>query len=105
MPDRIRKLTVATRMNYPVCFLDRRAVLKVLAEHVRDESRICLSKRVATVEHFVDHVEVRCTDGTSYNGSVIVGADGVNSKVRQEMWRAAEALESGLTSKAERTSK
>ncbi|ERF70332.1 hypothetical protein EPUS_07597 [Endocarpon pusillum Z07020] len=90
------------RMNYPVCFLDRQALLKILAEHVCDQSRICLSKRVATIEHFVDHVEVCCTDGTSYNGAVVVGADGVNSTVRREMWRAAEALESGLTSKEDR---
>lgn len=37
-----------------------------------------------------------CEDGTSYTGDILVGADGVNSKARSEMWRLADEQDPGL---------
>lgn len=34
-------------------------------------------------------VTVTCEDGTSYQGDILAGADGVRSKIREEMWRLA----------------
>jgi len=73
-----------------VTFLDRSHVLRVLAKNVQDQSKILINKKVAHVEHSSSRVVVQCSDGTSYSGEIVVGADGISSKIRREMWRAAE---------------
>lgn len=35
-------------------------------------------------------VMVTCMDGSQFVGDVVAGADGVHSRVRQEMWRHVE---------------
>ena len=47
-------------------------------------------KKVVNVEHFDTHVLVHCVDGSSYEGDVVVGGDGVRSKVRELMWEYME---------------
>jgi 2-polyprenyl-6-methoxyphenol hydroxylase-like FAD-dependent oxidoreductase len=91
-------------MNYPVCFLDRQALLRILSEHVFDLNKLLLNKRVETVDHTTNEVVVHCTDGSSYHGDIVAGADGVASKVRREMWRAADTLEPGVISREEKRS-
>ena len=76
-----------------MCFLDRQIVLRVLSEHIIDQTKLVLNKKISKVDHSRDGVTVHCEDGCSYEGDIIVGADGVFSKVRQEMWRAAGCLE------------
>ncbi|KAL9123289.1 MAG: hypothetical protein Q9187_000161 [Circinaria calcarea] len=95
---------VHTRTHYPLCFLDRQIVLRILAEHVLDQSKILLNKRLVKVDHSANGVTAYCADGSSYHGDTIAGADGVFSKVRQEMWRAADAEEPGKISEEEKNS-
>lgn len=78
-----------------MCFLDRQAVLRVLADHILDKSKLLLKKRVVNVIHEYDGVTVICGDQSSYRGDIIIGADGVHSKVRSEMWRTADATTPG----------
>ena len=91
--------------NYPVCFLDRQKVLRSLADHVHNQQRVLLNKKVTEIDHSSDRVTVHCADGTSYCGDVVVGADGIWSKVRQEMWRAREAANPGAISLEEKNGK
>ena len=91
-----------TRTNYAICFLDRRNLLRILADHILDSSKILLGKRLSKVDHFAEHVAVHCTDGSTYRGDIIAGADGVLGQVRQEMWRAADAIEPAEISKKEK---
>ncbi|KAF2101574.1 FAD binding domain protein [Rhizodiscina lignyota] len=86
---------LATRSAYNTCFLDRQWVLRILADHVQDKSKILLNKDVDRIEQSKDKATVFCKDGTSYDGDVVVGADGVYSKVRHEMWRQAEEAGEG----------
>jgi 2-polyprenyl-6-methoxyphenol hydroxylase-like FAD-dependent oxidoreductase len=51
-----------------------------------------------------DSAVVQCRDGTSYEGSVVVGADGIHSVVRQEMWRHMELETPGAVSYDEKHS-
>ncbi|KAK5132877.1 hypothetical protein LTR08_008397 [Meristemomyces frigidus] len=95
---------VQARANYCMCFLDREAVLQVLADHIRDKDRILLTKRVRSIQHRADGVVVACEDGTSYHGDVVVGSDGVYSRVRQEMWRTANETSPGEISQREQES-
>lgn len=50
------------------------------------ESRILSNQGVASIETTADGVTVTCTDGTVHEGSMIIGADGVNSAVRSHMF-------------------
>lgn len=69
-------------------FLQRAILIKALHDGLRDcGQRILMNKRVRSIDHFHDHVQIRCADGSSYDGSIVVGADGIHSIVRQEMWR------------------
>ena len=80
-------------------------MLRILAEHIFDRKKIHLNKRVFKVDHSTECATVFCTDGSSYHGDIIAGADGVSSKVRREMWRAANSVKPGSISEKEMTCK
>ena len=73
-------------------------MLGSLAKHIHNQQGILLNKKVTKIDHLADGVIVHCGDGTSYCGDMVVGADGIWSKVRQEMWRAGEAADPGAIS-------
>lgn len=50
-----------------------------------DRARILTNKKVTDIATNDQGVEVHCEDGSAYHGSIIIGADGVHSKVRQRM--------------------
>jgi 2-polyprenyl-6-methoxyphenol hydroxylase-like FAD-dependent oxidoreductase len=87
------------RTGYDLGFLDRQQLLQTLYEHLEDKSKVLLNKRVLAVEHFSSGIKVKCTDGSSYDGHVLAGADGVSSKTRQEMWRLASSTDPEVVSK------
>lgn len=87
---------------YEATFIDRQQVLRVLYEHVWDKQKVHVNKRMQRVQHSSTGVTVQCTDGTAYEGDVLLGADGVYSAVRQEMWRLADEAEPGVISDKER---
>ena len=45
---------------------------------------------------------VKVQDGSIYRGDLIVGADGVHSRIRREMWRLAELKHAGQITKEEK---
>ncbi|KAH8898535.1 FAD/NAD(P)-binding domain-containing protein [Thozetella sp. PMI_491] len=73
----------------------RADLLKVFYDTLPEEAkaRILTGKKVVGLDMADDGVSVTCADGTTYHGSMVVAADGVNSKVR-DLARAL-ALESG----------
>lgn len=83
-------------------FLDRRAVLQVLYNHL-DKSKVLVNKRVLKVDHLPDKVRVHIEDGSSYDGDILIGADGIHSTIRKEMWRIADELEPGYIPTSEKT--
>ena len=68
------------------------------------KERLLVGKRVSRVDCNQDRIVAQCKDGTSYEGAVIVGADGVHSMVRQEMWRHMNLKQPGMISDVERSS-
>ena len=61
--------------------------------NLKDKSRIRLKKRIKQVDHNKNEVIVVCEDGTAISGDVLVGCDGVHSKVRNELWRLSQEQE------------
>ncbi|KAJ5711131.1 monooxygenase [Penicillium malachiteum] len=75
------------RHGYPTTFLDRQTLLEILYTHLGgNQEKILTGKRVIQVDHHDAGVVAHCEDGTSYEGDLIVGADGVRSTVRRLMW-------------------
>lgn len=50
-----------------------------------DRAKILVNKDVISIDEQPASVTVRCADGTSYEGSMVLGADGVHSMVRRHI--------------------
>lgn len=70
-------------------------VLKILYENIKDKTKVLTSKRVDNVDFVEEGLVVKTTDGSSYHGDILVGADGIHSTVREEMWRLAHKMSPG----------
>ncbi|PGH17463.1 hypothetical protein AJ79_01063 [Helicocarpus griseus UAMH5409] len=76
------------RHGYPLLFLDRRLALEILHSHV-DKSKVLTKKAVTDVKLLHDGVKVTTQDGSVYSADILIGCDGIHSKVRREMTRLA----------------
>ncbi|RPA94671.1 FAD/NAD(P)-binding domain-containing protein [Choiromyces venosus 120613-1] len=90
------------RSGYPAGFLPRQELLALLYKHVPDKSKVLLGKRVVKVVHSDTGVRVITKDGDEFAGDIVVGADGVHSIIRQEMWALADELSPGLITEKEK---
>lgn len=70
-------------------FIDRQLFLRVLYDWLRNKNCVLLDKKVDRVELLEEGVEVFTTDGQSVRGSILIGADGVHSYTRREIYRIA----------------
>ncbi|KAL2851998.1 hypothetical protein BJY01DRAFT_104381 [Aspergillus pseudoustus] len=84
--------SMRARYGYSAVWSDRSTILQTLYDHIVDKSRLLANKRVASVRHLEDGVEVTTADGSVYTGDILVGADGVHSRVREEIVRYANDL-------------
>ncbi|KAK1963164.1 FAD/NAD(P)-binding domain-containing protein [Colletotrichum sublineola] len=84
------KDAVIRRHGYATIFMERHDLLCVLYEHLRDKDRIILNKKVQRVETREGSAVVYTADGSIFEGQIVVGADGVRSTIRKEMWRNAD---------------
>lgn len=64
-------------------------LLQVLYNNLKFKNRVLTQKRAIRVDTFENYTCVHTQDGSTYNGDIIVGADGIHSVVRTEMWRNA----------------
>ncbi|GKT42532.1 FAD-dependent monooxygenase andE [Colletotrichum spaethianum] len=78
------------RHGYPSIFMERYQLLNVLYDHLKEKKRIFVNKKVRRVESLEDSALVHIADGLVFEGQIVVGADGVRSTIRQEMWRNAD---------------
>ncbi|KAF5555913.1 zeaxanthin epoxidase chloroplastic [Fusarium mexicanum] len=87
---------IIERHGYPMVFLDRQMLLRVLYNNIKDKSKILPNKRVVRAELVNGGVHAVTSDGTIITGDILVGADGIHSTVRSWMWRLADRLSTGL---------
>ncbi|KAH8657920.1 hypothetical protein BX600DRAFT_514459 [Xylariales sp. PMI_506] len=72
--------------GYPCIMVQRMQLIKMLHDTLPDKTRVKTGKRVVRIDDNGDgSVVVECDDGTIERGSVVVGVDGVWSRVRQEI--------------------
>ncbi|KAF9895917.1 hypothetical protein BX616_008541, partial [Lobosporangium transversale] len=71
----------------------------MLVSHI-PEGKLLMGKRVlSTTQIEGEGVQIRCSDGSTYRGDILVGADGAYSSVRQCMHKALK--EKGLLPKSD----
>jgi 2-polyprenyl-6-methoxyphenol hydroxylase-like FAD-dependent oxidoreductase len=75
------------RHGYGFIFIDRQRLLQILYDNLRQKDRVRLNTRVVDVEMTDTEVRVTTSGKEQIVGHVLVGADGIHSRVRSEMWR------------------
>ncbi|RAL12393.1 putative FAD binding monooxygenase [Aspergillus homomorphus CBS 101889] len=93
---------VHDQFGYPMAFLGRQQLLQILYESLPRPPIIHVSKTVTHIEQQDNTVLVYTRDGSKYTGDLVVGADGVHSRVRTQMWRIADTLQPGLITDQEK---
>jgi 2-polyprenyl-6-methoxyphenol hydroxylase and related FAD-dependent oxidoreductases len=78
-------------------------LIEILYEKIQDKSKVITSQRVQSIENGTSSATVTTTTGETYTGNIVVGADGIHSKVRQEMWKAAEKIDPTWVDPTERS--
>ena len=73
-------------------FIDREMLLATLYGNLKNQDKVITEAKVQTVSSLCGGVEVVTTEGQAFKGDLLVGADGVYSTVRQEMWRLADEM-------------
>ncbi|KAI6353446.1 hypothetical protein MCOR25_008993 [Pyricularia grisea] len=77
------------RFGAPITFADRQKLLHSLYTRLRNKDKLFLNKRAVKVTMSETSATVETKDGSKYHGDIVIGADGIKSSVRQEMWRIA----------------
>ncbi|KAL4810830.1 FAD/NAD(P)-binding domain-containing protein [Aspergillus unguis] len=82
---------VYERFGYGLTFVERQRLLSVLYKSYPDKENILLGKTVVQAQQDHHSASVTTSDGSVYKGTLVVGADGVHSGVRSEMYRLIHA--------------
>ncbi|KAI8938093.1 hypothetical protein NX059_005763 [Plenodomus lindquistii] len=65
---------------------DRTTCITQLYENLPDKSKVHTGRKLCRIEHTSNGVHVHLSDGSIEEGDMVIGADGVHSHVRSEMW-------------------
>lgn len=61
----------------------------MLYKHVREKHRLLNNQKIVHIDNLEDRAVVQTKAGDVFEAQVVIGADGVRSTVRKEMWRNA----------------
>jgi 2-polyprenyl-6-methoxyphenol hydroxylase-like FAD-dependent oxidoreductase len=81
--------------GYPLLFFDRQWLLQILYNQLKHKDRVLLGKKVKKIEMNDRGVTVSTEDGENFKGDLIIGADGIHSAVRKEMFRIGNEAKPG----------
>ncbi|SPO06962.1 related to hydroxylase [Cephalotrichum gorgonifer] len=90
------------RHGYGLMFFDRQKLLEILHDNIRQKEKVLCNKRVTGVDLVDGGVRVTCADGSVFPGSIVVGADGIHSAVRDAMTALGNKLQPGYFDPQER---
>ncbi|TLD08105.1 hypothetical protein PspLS_12128 [Pyricularia sp. CBS 133598] len=78
------------RHGYPNLFMNRQWLMQSLYDHLKEKDRVLLGKRVTRIDQIHGAARVYTEDGSVFEGSIAIGADGIHSVVRKELNRLAQ---------------
>ncbi|KAK2596434.1 hypothetical protein N8I77_013324 [Diaporthe amygdali] len=78
------------RHGYEIGYFNRYDLLCVLHKHIREKERLLVNQKIIRVDTLEDKAIAYTSTGDVFEAQVVIGADGVRSTVRNEMWRNAE---------------
>ncbi|KAJ5287811.1 hypothetical protein N7478_003497 [Penicillium angulare] len=84
---------MTARHGYPAVFLDRRMLIQILYDNIRQKDKILVSERIVSVTTHPSHASVTTKEGKEYSGTFVVGGDGIHSTVRRQMWDQAQKMD------------
>ncbi|KAJ5175587.1 uncharacterized protein N7482_001464 [Penicillium canariense] len=87
-------------LGYPISTISRKKLLEHLYQSLKDTSNVHTGAKAVNIRASSvpgQNVIVKTADGREFTGDLIIGADGVHSMVRSEMWKVAESREPGST--------
>ncbi|KAL4966079.1 FAD-dependent oxidoreductase [Aspergillus stella-maris] len=102
--ESVAQVELWERLGRPVMFMERCKVLKILYNHVADKAKLHENNGILDYEETEKGVTVTTQNGATHHGSILVGADGVHSCVREIMAqktgdaKLAKQLVEGFTS-------
>ncbi|KAH7016712.1 hypothetical protein EDB80DRAFT_826985 [Ilyonectria destructans] len=86
---------VLARHGYPTIFIDRQMLLETLYNNLQSKAPVLTGQRVESIIRLDDFVQVVTSKGDTFRGDILVGADGIYSTVRKEMWRLGNEMSPG----------
>ncbi|KAK8115732.1 hypothetical protein PG984_012234 [Apiospora sp. TS-2023a] len=89
--------------GYPIAVLERRHFLEILYQHLPDMTKARAGSEVCDVIDTNSGVKVTLKDGSTEEGDLVLGCDGVHSFIRSLMWRNANLKVPGLIPSTEKT--
>ncbi|KAE8396411.1 hypothetical protein BDV23DRAFT_168217 [Aspergillus alliaceus] len=96
--------TLQQRFGFGLAFVERQQLLQILYSFFPQKASIHTNKAVVRLTQLEGGaVAVYTQDGSCYAGDMVVGADGIHSCVRTEMWRLADLRRPGLVTKQEKS--
>lgn len=88
---------VATQFDYTTTAIHRGRLQQLLADQLNPE-RLHLAKRCRRLTQNEDHVAITFEDETTITARLVIGADGLRSTVRQQLFPTAQTRYSGQSS-------
>lgn len=65
--------------------MERCEALRTLYQHIQFKDRLRTGTAVVSYAQEANRVSVQASDGLTYHGDILIGADGIHSRVRQIM--------------------
>ncbi|PWY92291.1 FAD/NAD(P)-binding domain-containing protein [Aspergillus heteromorphus CBS 117.55] len=72
-------------LTYPIIFMERCEALRIVHSHIANPSKLHAHNGVVAYDETTDGVVVTTADGNPHRGDILIGADGIHSRVRQLM--------------------